>query len=63
MRATSSSLWKRLGQVVVGAEAEAANLVLDAGEARQDQDGRLDLGNPKRLQHFVARHVGQVEVK
>ena len=37
-------LVERLGQVVVGAEAEAADLVLDAGEAGEDQDRRLHLG-------------------
>ncbi len=32
-----------LGHVVVGTEAETAHLVLDAGEAGQDEDGCLHL--------------------
>ena len=52
-----------LGHVVVGAEAEALDLVLDAGEAGEDEDRRVDLGDAERLQHFIARHVGQVQVE
>ena len=39
------------------------HLVLDAGEAGQDEDGRLDLGDAQRAQHLVARHVRQVQVE
>ena len=56
-------LVERLGHVVVGAEAEAAHLVLDAGEAGEDQDRRLHLGDAKRAEHFVAAHVGQVQIQ
>ena len=63
MRATSSSLWNGLVQVIVGAVAEALHLILDAGHAGEDQDRRLDLGDAQRSQNFVARHVGQVQVK
>ena len=56
-------LVERLGQVVVGAEAEALHLVLDAGHAGEDQDRRLDLGDAQRAQHLVAGHVGQVQVE
>src|SRR5687768_846453 len=56
-------LVERLGHGIVGAEAEAANLVLDAGHAGQDQDRRLHLGKPKSSQDFIARHVGEIEVK
>jgi hypothetical protein len=52
-----------LGHIVVGAEAEAADLVLDAGETRQDQDRRLDLGDAQRAQHLIPAHVGEVEVQ
>jgi hypothetical protein len=52
-----------LGHVVVGAEAEAFDLVLDAGEAGEDQNGGLDLRNPELLEHVVAGHVGQVKVE
>jgi hypothetical protein len=56
-------LVERLGHVVVGTEAEPADLVLDAGETGQDQDRGLDLRHSKRAQHLVTRHVGQVEVE
>src|SRR6201996_2412275 len=52
-----------LGHVVVGAGAETLYLVLDAGEAGEDQNGSLDLRHPKLLEHVVAGHVGQVEVE
>jgi len=52
-----------LGHVVVGADAETPDLVFDAGEAGEDQNGCLDLGNPKLLEHVVTGHVGQVEVE
>jgi hypothetical protein len=49
--------------VVVGADAETLDLVLDAGKAREDQNGSFDLGDPKLLEHVVAGHVGQVEIE
>src|SRR5439155_5772961 len=52
-----------LGHVVVGADAETLDLVLDAGEAGEDQNGGLDLRYPELLEHVVAGHVGQVEVE
>src|SRR5213595_2661035 len=52
-----------LGHVVVGADAETLDLVLDAGEAGEDQNGGLDLRYPKLLEHVVAGHVGQIEVE
>src|SRR6516162_7745480 len=52
-----------LRHVVVGADAETPDLVLDAGQAGEDQNGCLDLGNPKLLEHVVTGHVGQVEVE
>ena len=33
------------------------------GHAGKDQDRRLDLGEAKRPQHFVAGHVGEVQVE
>ena len=56
-------LVERLGHVVVGAEAEAAHLVVDAGKPGQDQDRRLHLGDAQRLQNLVAAHVRQVEIQ
>src|SRR5450756_530341 len=52
-----------LGHVVVGADAETLDLVLDAGEAGEDQNGGFDLGDPKLLEHVVTGHVGQIEVE
>ncbi len=52
-----------LGHVVVGAEAEAFDLVLDAGEAGEDQDRRLHLGDAQGPQNLEARHVGKVQVQ
>src|SRR5215468_11191945 len=55
-------LVERLGHIVVGANAETFDLVLDAGEAGQDQDRGLDLGHPKLLEHVVTGHVRQVQI-
>jgi hypothetical protein len=33
---------ERFGHVVIGAKAEAFDLVFDSGEAGEDQDRRLD---------------------
>jgi hypothetical protein len=63
MRATSSSLWKGLVNVVVGAEAETPDLVLDAAEAGEDQYGRLHLGDAQRVENLEARHVRQIQVE
>jgi len=52
-----------LGHVVVGADAETLDLVLDAGEAGEDQNGCFDFRDPKLLEHVVAGHVGQIEVE
>src|SRR5205085_11638254 len=52
-----------LGHVVVGADAETLDLVLDAGKAGEDQNGGLDLGDPELLEHVIAGHVGQVQVE
>src|SRR5256885_14479530 len=49
--------------VVVGANAETFDLVLDAGEAGEDQNGCLDLGNPELLEYVVAGHIRQVQVE
>ena len=49
--------------MVVGAEAETFDLVLDAGEAGQDEDRRLDLANPQRPQHLEARHIRQIQIE
>src|SRR6478609_801256 len=51
------------GHVVVGADAETLDLVLDAGKAGEDQNRCLDLGDPELLEHVIAGHVGQVQVE
>ena len=56
-------LVERLGHVVVGAETQALDLVLDPDQPREDQDRRLDLSDAERAQNLVARHVGQVQVE
>src|SRR5262249_1876779 len=42
---------------------EAFDLVLDAGEAGEDQNRGLDLGDPQGTQNLEARHVRQVQVE
>jgi hypothetical protein len=56
-------LVERLSHVVVGAEAETPDLVLDAGEPGEDQGRRLHSGEAQAAQHLEARHVRQVEVE
>jgi len=51
------------GHVVVGANAETLDLVLDAGEAGEDQNGCFDFRHPKLLEHVVTGHVRQIEVE
>src|ERR1043165_3068917 len=50
-----------LGHVDVSANAETLGLVLDAGEAGEDQNGGLDLRHPELLEHVVTGHVGQIK--
>ena len=56
-------LMERLGHVVVGAEAQAPDLVLDAGQAGKDQDRGLDLRDPQAAKHFEARHIRKIEIE
>ena len=56
-------LVERLGQIVVGAEAQTLHLVLDPGETRKNEDRRLHLGDAQRAQNLVAGHVRQVEIE
>jgi len=57
------ALVERLGDVVVGAEAEALELVIEFREAGEDQNRGLDLGGAQALQHLIAVHVRQHEVE
>ena len=54
---------ERLGHIIVGAEAQRADLRIHLTDARQDQDRGRDLGRPNLLQHVIAVHVGQVQVE
>jgi hypothetical protein len=54
---------ERLGHVVVGAEAEAADLRIHFRDAREDQHRRLHFGDAQLLQNVVPVHVGQVQVE
>ena len=56
-------LMERFGHIVVGAEAEPANLVLDAGKAGKDQDRGRYLADTKRFQNLITAHVRQVQVE
>ena len=49
-----------LRHVVICAHAEPANLVLDPGKTRENEDGRLHLPDSKGAQHIVAGHIGKV---
>jgi hypothetical protein len=52
-----------LRHVVVGAKAETLDLVLDAGNAGQDQDRCFYLGEAQRSEYVKSRHIGQVQVE
>jgi hypothetical protein len=54
---------ERLGHIVVGAEAQRADLGIHLADAGKDQHGRADLGDPKLLQNVIAVHVRQIEVQ
>src|SRR6266567_1427277 len=56
-------LVERLGYVVVGTEAEPPDLVLNAGEAGEDQDRRLYLRDAQLAQHVEARHIRKVQIE
>jgi len=56
-------LMERLGHVVVGAKAEALDLVFNAGEPREDESRRLHFGAAQSAQHFEARHVWEIQIK
>src|SRR5215471_18819560 len=57
------ALVERLGQVVVGPEAQALQLVVELAEARQDEDWGIDPRGAQPAQHLVAVDVRQHEVE
>ena len=54
---------ERLGQVVVGAELEADDLVDLVVARRQDQDRHLGAGGADAAQHLEAVDAGQADVE
>ena len=52
-----------LGDIVVGAEAEAAHLGIHLANAGKDQYRRLHLGDAQFFEHIIAVHIRQVEVQ
>ena len=54
---------ERLDQIVVGSEIQAADSIVDAVSRRQDQDWRLDVTLPQRLEDFepTASRQHQIE--
>ena len=56
-------LVERLGQVVVRAEAQAANLLIDAAHAGKNEDRCLDLVYAERAQNLVSADIGQAKIQ
>jgi hypothetical protein len=54
---------ERLGEIVVRADAEPFDLVVQSIQSGQDEDGGLDAGGAQSAQHFVAIHVGQHQIQ
>src|SRR4051812_14545512 len=52
-----------LRHVIVGAEAETFDLVLNSDNAREDQDRCLHFGDAQLAQYLVTRHIGQAQIK
>ena len=57
------ALLEGLGEVVVGAEAEAADLAVGVVHPREDQHRRLHTRRAQLAQNVEAVHVGQAEVE
>ncbi len=51
------------GQEVVGAEAEALDLVVELAEAREDQDRGTHSGRAQPAQHFIPINIRQHQVQ
>ena len=52
-----------LGEILVGADVEAAGAVLGQRAGGEDQHGRVHVEGPQRLAHRVAAHAGQHQVE
>src|SRR5262249_34385167 len=57
------SFLEALGHRVVGAIANALDLVLDGGDAGEDQNRGLNFACPQGSQYLKARHVGKVQME
>ncbi len=54
---------ERLGEIIIGAVAEAAHFVFNPGHAGENENRRLDFGQSQSPEDFVARHVRQIQVE
>src|SRR5688500_3325324 len=54
---------ERLGDVIIGAEAQRTDLAVHFADARQNEDRSADLGGSQLLEHVVAVHVRQVQIQ
>ena len=54
---------ERLGQIIVGAEAEALDLVIELGEAGENQNRGRDARGAQAAQHFVAVDIRQHQIE
>src|ERR1700737_768828 len=52
-----------LCEIIVRAESQALDLVVDASKARKDQDRSRDLPHAQKAQHVKSRHIGQVQIE
>src|SRR5262245_11430288 len=57
------ALVERLGQVVVGPEAEALDFVVEFGKSRKNQDRRVDAGRAQPAQDLVTIDVWQHDIE
>ena len=62
-RASSSSMWKGLATIVVGAGVDAGDLVAPAVAGGEDDDRHLALGAAPLLEHADAVHLRQADVE
>ena len=52
-----------LGEIVIGTKTQSPHFVFNACKAGQNQNRCLDARHPQGAQHFIARHVRQVQVQ
>ena len=54
---------KRLGQIIIRTKAKAFQFAVGIIRPRQDQDWRFDPRQAQLAQHFVTRHIRQVQIQ